>query len=280
MAPSLTTVLGCGNLYHLGIAMKNYLKLLILAVLVLVVSLVGSLALQNVLDFGFQKIFHRLASILGIAAIILYMLFIQKKSPAEYGFTPRKGWIKYISSGAAIGLICISIMTLLEIAYGAIKLDAAAVNSHLFNILLINILAAAVIGVIEEFSFRGFLLKNLMEDFPVTPAILLTSAVYAAVHFVKSLPSPEVAIMKFVGLLLVGVLLAIAYLKTRSLYLPIGIHAGLVYFLKIKKAVFTQAKPMPEWVFGDKIMVGGVITWMMLILVIIFISKVNIWKKT
>lgn len=260
--------------------MKNYLKLLILAVLVILVSLVGSLVLQNFLDFGFQKIFHRLASILGVAAIIFYILLVQKRSPVKYGLSAHNGWAKYLFSGVLIGLGCISIMTLLEFAWGTIKLDTILVNNHLFNILLINILAAAVIGIVEEFSFRGFLLQNLMEDFPIIPAILLTSLVYAAVHFVKSIPYPEVAIMKFIGLSLVGVLLSVAYLKTKSLYLPIGIHAGLVYFLKVKKTLFCEAKSVPEWVFGDKIMVGGIMTWVMLFLAIIFITKVNLWKKT
>lgn len=260
--------------------MKNYLKLIIVAVLVILASLLGSLVLQNFLNFGFQKIFHRLASVLGVISIIFYIFFIQKKSPLQYGFSLHDGWLKNLSIGAITGFVFISTITLIEIVLGVLNLNAAGIKTHIFNILFINVFSCAVIGIVEEFSFRGFLLQNLMDDFPTSAAVAFTSMIYAGVHFVKSLSTPEIAIMKFVGLFLLGVLLSVAYLKTKSLYLPIGIHASLVYFLKLNKSLFYQAKSLPEWIFGDKIMVGGIVSWAALFIGIMIIKRVNLWKKT
>jgi uncharacterized protein len=73
----------------------------------------------------------------------------------------------------------------------------------------------------EEALFRGYPLQTLTRAQLAWLGILLTSVPFAAVH----LANPNVvAGFTFINTVLAGVWLATAYLRTRSLWFPLGIH--------------------------------------------------------
>ena len=79
-----------------------------------------------------------------------------------------------------------------------------------------------------------------------------------------------------IGLTLVGLILGIAYLRTGSLYLSVGLHAGWVFMIKFD-GTFTSRAPdaSPVW-FGDDKMVTGIVAWGMLLIVS---AVVAFWGK-
>jgi membrane protease YdiL (CAAX protease family) len=88
--------------------------------------------------------------------------------------------------------------------------------------LILAIVAAVVLAPIaEELLFRGLLHRGLRRRMSLLPATVISSVVFAVVH-VDVLFSQPLAI---VGLVLVGVILALAYERTGSLIVPIVIHA-------------------------------------------------------
>jgi membrane protease YdiL (CAAX protease family) len=115
--------------------------------------------------------------------------------------------------------------------------------------------AGLVVGVIEETIFRGFLLGGLLQDWSRFVAVLVSSTLFSATHFLRGnvrvasgldldvglrgllahlrpLTQPTV-LFPFIGLFLVGIVLAYAYLWTNSLPFAIGLHAGWVFLSKI-----------------------------------------------
>ena len=68
----------------------------------------------------------------------------------------------------------------------------------------------------EEILFRGILLPLLMKRLGVGPAVILSSVLFALIHF--HVPS-------FFPLFVLAVGLALAYIYTRSLWVPIVMHA-------------------------------------------------------
>ena len=73
--------------------------------------------------------------------------------------------------------------------------------------------------VIEELFFRGFLFEGLRDSWMGSiGAILVTSIAWAAIHI-----QYEIFQMVIIGTL--GILLGIAKVKTRSLYIPIAMHS-------------------------------------------------------
>jgi hypothetical protein len=65
-----------------------------------------------------------------------------------------------------------------------------------------------------------------LEGVGVYPTLAATSIFFALLHIPNliELGTPAVSTMALINLALAGVLLAIAYLRTRALWLPIGIH--------------------------------------------------------
>jgi membrane protease YdiL (CAAX protease family) len=84
------------------------------------------------------------------------------------------------------------------------------------------------------------------------------------VNFTTIVPS-------IIGLFLVGVVLSYAYIRTKSLYLSIGLHAGWIFLIKENKVFFDHVKTNREWLFGDSKIITGVLGWSFLIITLIII---------
>ncbi len=110
-------------------------------------------------------------------------------------------------------------------------------------------MTAGVVATVEEFLFRGVLLGLAARAFGRIPALLGVSTLFAVIHFAKpakaatdrvewysglqqlaavvdGLPAPHVLGFGILSLFIGGLILGTAALWTRSLWLPIGIHAG------------------------------------------------------
>ncbi len=82
-----------------------------------------------------------------------------------------------------------------------------------YAVLLLGGAIAAPIG--EEFFFRGFLYNSAKRRLGVRAATCLSAAIFALVH---------VGPLAVVPIFFMGVLLAMAYERTRSLWVPIIMH--------------------------------------------------------
>jgi membrane protease YdiL (CAAX protease family) len=102
---------------------------------------------------------------------------------------------------------------------------------HLYRITAVShwdaLIQALVIsfsaGVSEELLFRGVLFKVTEEWLGSWWALALSAAFFGAAHLLNPHATPTAAIAIMIE---AGIMLAAAYLLTRRLWLPIGIHAG------------------------------------------------------
>ena len=140
------------------------------------------------------------------------------------------------------------------------------------------LLSSIVVALLEESLFRGAILGLVRQSFSPFFSALFVSALFSIVHFLspaegkiqevhwysgfKILPhafhqftEPLMVLGKFTTLAVLGLMLAHAALRTQSLWLPIGVHAGLIFskmgFSKMTKRL---QETMP-W-FGSDITVG------------------------
>jgi hypothetical protein len=84
----------------------------------------------------------------------------------------------------------------------------------------------ALVGFYEELTFRGYYLHNLRDGLGLAPAVLLSSLVFALAHA----GNPFASWTSTVGLIAAGLFLAYAWIRTRRLWLPIGLHLGWNFF--------------------------------------------------
>jgi membrane protease YdiL (CAAX protease family) len=152
------------------------------------------------------------------------------------------------------------------------------------------VLTAILVPLIEETFFRGLTLGILLRCGRKYMSILAISALYSILHFLKApeqtsttvnwfsgfdsivrafgqFADPMMVSAAFTTLLLIGLILADSRIQTRSLWLPIGMHAGWIFASNGFNRVANLQVVMLPWL-GRNLLVGiiplmiGVLTWL------------------
>lgn len=105
-------------------------------------------------------------------------------------------------------------------------------SGHIVVRLAITIVLLVGGALLEELMFRGYPFQRLIEAIGVPGAIIVLSIFFGAVHL-NNPNSGGVWSWGFFNTLAVGVLFAIAYLRTRALWFPLGVHFGWNFFLGV-----------------------------------------------
>ena len=198
------------------------------------------------------------------------------------GLTFHSGWLRDLVFGFAIGFA--SLVIAVAIASRGLSFSLgdtgwwSIVRSMIGSGVLLFVAALA-----EEAMFRGYGLQTLSRAKLAWLGVLLTSVPFALVH----LNNPNVVRgVTFANTALAGVWLAAAYLRTRSLWLPLGVHwawnwalgwfFGLpVSGLQIVSNPLLQSLDLgPKWLTGGSYGIeGGVACTLALILFTAFLWK-------
>jgi membrane protease YdiL (CAAX protease family) len=154
------------------------------------------------------------------------------------------------------------------------------------------IAATAFVPLIEEAFFRGLVLGALLKTGRKYMSIFVTSARYSIVHFLKApthtssivtwtsgfnsvahafvqFTDPVLVAAGFTTLFLIGWILADARLLTRSLWLPIGLHAGWIFIAGVFSKIARREFVALPWL-GKNLWVGIVplavacLTWLLM----------------
>jgi len=138
------------------------------------------------------------------------------------GCTPHRGWLKDFGVGSVLGAATLLLAALLATATRGIHFrfdpqGPGSIGQTLVLSALIFVFAAAA----EEMFFRGYPLQTLTRANLAWLGVLLTSVPFALVHLNNPHAVPG---FTFVNTALAGVWLAVAYLRTRSLWLPLALH--------------------------------------------------------
>ncbi len=166
----------------------------------------------------------------------------------------------------------------------------ARTNSSSFVLTFLPaIVAAAIIAIIEESFFRALLLDAIADDYGQPTALIASSAVYAAAHFVRSparfqlngihplaglatllaglrhLGHPMAAAPGLLGLFLLGLLLGITFVTTGRVYFAIGLHASLIAGAKTFRKFAPGAQTAPGWLsgWGFPPLISGPAAWLL-----------------
>jgi membrane protease YdiL (CAAX protease family) len=88
--------------------------------------------------------------------------------------------------------------------------------------LLATFLLLLLAALNEELVFRGFPLQVLIDGVGKWPAMAIMSILFGALH----MNNPNATILGTFNTIVAGILLSLAYVRTRSLWLPYAIHVG------------------------------------------------------
>lgn len=87
---------------------------------------------------------------------------------------------------------------------------------------LINLLTLAVLALTQEIAFRGYPFQRLIDAIGEAWTAVIMSLIFALVH----MQNPFATRASFCTAFLFGLICSVAYIRTRALWLPFGLHFG------------------------------------------------------
>lgn len=185
----------------------------------------------------------------------LLLAVIDRRSFRTLGLWFYAGWgrefsLGFVVGGVLIGSVVLAMVTVRAVTYHAFSPDEI---TSVLTWAVILLLASAW----EEITFRGYGMQRLIEALGEPGGVLVFSALFALVH----MGNPGSSTLSTVNTFLAGILLSLAYLKTRALWLPIGLHwswnflMGQIFSLPISglnfaPRLFKAEVSGPEWISG------------------------------
>lgn len=186
-------------------------------------------------------------------------------------------WFRWLA-GFGLGFLTFSLAAALGIAAGGLSFHANADASQLSIIttLLVSFLVFAAAAAFEEVLFRGYILQTFVRSDMTWFGVLLTSTLFATVHNAN----PAANSFSWANTFIAGIWFSAAYLKTRDLWLPFGLHLawnwtqGSIFGVEVsglteivKAPILRETDAGPLWLTGGGYGIeGGVLTTIALLI--------------
>ena len=253
---------------------------------------------NGVYDFG--KVMRRIMMMVALIVFIVYRKSLRFGTLISSALKIRPGFFRQFLLGLSMAVLSILIYYGIGLISGAwiIHLDYDSAGVIILKIVEYALIAC-LIGVMEEIFFRGFLLQSFMENMSVPMAVFVCSLIFSVLHFFRADVFVSTGFQPFVGfvtmaqffkplffdlakhlpeiigLFLVGVVLSYAFIKTKSLYLSIGLHAGMVFMVKADTMFILRMRKEQVLLFGsDSKLITGVLVWFLLIFILFVIKRI------
>ena len=238
--------------------------------------------------YDFDTFFHR--AILIAAVLLLWPLLrvSNVRGLVDLGLAPNSHWRRDVGYGVLLSVIPLLICGALLMSLHVYSIRHVLVWPRLGKV----VLAAISVPFIEETFFRGIVLGILLRTGRKLPSVVTVSALFAAVHFLKGsewqpaivtwtsgfqpigdafagFGDPMMVLAAFATLFLIGCILADARVLTRSLWLPIGLHAGWIFASGMFSLLARQQMVALPWL-GKNLLVGiiplglAAVTWIVM----------------
>ncbi len=163
-------------------------------------------------------------------SVIIARHFADKKTFVSLGLKLNWKALADLSVGFVLTAAMMGVIYLIEWAVGWLTFEGFAWEfqnpSRVARETLIMLAVYIFVGWQEELVSRGYWLQNLEEGINLDWAIFISSLFFSLAHY----GNPGFAWAPLLGLLVSGYFLAYAYTRTRSLWLPIGLHIGWNFF--------------------------------------------------
>ncbi len=218
-------------------------------------------------------------------AIVLQSWFflsvLDRRSFRTLGLWTYEGWGRELAIGTALGIAMISVVVGIQVATNSLRITGMAEAPPTAIFFVETAIFVFLAGAYEEFSFRGYAFQRLVSSFGRIGAIVVFSVLFGLAHWGNPNSSP----LAVANTILAGLLLAVAYLKTRGLWLPIGLHWAWNYFLgpvfslpvsgvRIGHPLFSVQTSGPQWLSGGNYGPEGSIV----LTIVCAVGIVGLWK--
>jgi uncharacterized protein len=239
--------------------------------------------------------FHQyvIRSMLVCAVIALFIIrYYAFNSWQQLGLRPpRDHWREFLV-GFLWTLLLLLLLAAIVVIAGGRSLSGGLTVGKLAARLPTAVMTALVVAFLEELLFRGALFGALRQAWSMPAALLVSSMIYAIVHFPHRTEgladvtwSTGFAVLPhmlggfidldhimpgFLFLTAAGMIFALAYHRTGTLYASMGLHAGAIVVIKLYGSATKPAGVDPSLWGTDKLTDGWLPLLYILVLLVVF----------
>jgi hypothetical protein len=168
-------------------------------------------------------------------------------------------WMVELILGALVGACLMLVPALVLVLLGRVEWQRNPVDIAVLGSGGLTLLNAALA---EELLFRGFAFQRLMAGLGAWPAQLIVGGFFLLIHLDNAGMTGSTALRAGANIFLASLLLGMAFIRTRRLALPIGVHfmANFVQGCVLGFGVSGETQPRwlipildgPEWLTGGE----------------------------
>ncbi len=163
------------------------------------------------------------SSLAGAFAAGIAMSQLEERSFGDYGLPLRGAFGKLFWQGALFGLAEISAVIGVIATFGSYQFgDLAIHGADLLRWAAFWGAFFVLVGLYEEFAFRGYVQSTLAQAVGFWPAAVVLSAAFGFVHRTN----PGESKMGLAGIVLTGLLWCFSLRRTGNLWFAVGMHAS------------------------------------------------------
>jgi membrane protease YdiL (CAAX protease family) len=163
-------------------------------------------------------------------SVYLARRFLDKRSFVSFGLAVNKQAILDILSGIGITFFMMGLIFFLEGLFGWISLKAFAWSIEPVQNVMAQVLLFFIVFIVvawnEELLSRGYHLQTIASGINLLWGLIISSAIFGVLH----LANPHATWISALGIFFAGIFLGFAYIRTRQLWLSIGLHIGWNFF--------------------------------------------------
>jgi len=210
-------------------------------------------------EFPFQKYFNRGAMVAALLLLWPTIRWLRIGGWRDLGIEPDPRWRQHLIAGFLIAGIAVAAMAFAYTQLGIYRIR----DTIAWGKVAVVLLSAVTVGFLEEALFRGAILGLVRRSMGRYAALFWVTALFAIVHFLKPDDSVEITnvtwlsgfvlmphtfhqfvepmslLAGFTTLFVLGWLCGDATLRTRALWMSIGLHIGVV-FVKMSFSVMAK----------------------------------------
>jgi uncharacterized protein len=188
-------------------------------------------ALLGILVLSPLSIAGRVLDLLGItASIYVARRWLDRRSFASLGLELDRRTLLDILAGIGIAFLQMGLIYILMLGLNWLTFEGFAWQFDPLNVVVTGVVTMLVIFVLvgwtEELLSRGYHLQTIASGTNLFWGVVVSSAIFGLIH----LGNPNATLVSAAGIFFAGLLFAYAYLRTRQLWLPIGLHIGWNFF--------------------------------------------------
>lgn len=159
-----------------------------------------------------------------IVIVVTLALLVVRRESASTVFGRAATWPSGMACGLGVAVLMWGTTAALLWATGSVSWRP---NDDMAGALAQGLADALAVAVVEELVFRGFIFQRLIAGIGTIPAQGALALYFTLNHSAGLSQAGDEKVIAMVNIFLASLLFGAAYLRTRSLALPIALHFGL-----------------------------------------------------